>query len=147
MSIWDKYTHCYYRPETMSCIDLATEDGECSIYKESRDDLIKRYPTAVFSSWSEFEALQKAFDKNRFSTVTEVDEDRFMQMIEVLPPDNWIRQGRVEMFQMCELTIGNWTSTFLKWDNRYFETTCVVRTKLPELVEKVKETFVLEALT
>ena|SRR6478609_934449 len=48
-------------------------------------------------------------------TPTPIDRERFMEMLECLPPDNW-NMGRIESFQLCELAYDNITLTCV-WDH------------------------------
>lgn len=51
----------------------------------------------------------------------EIDADRFNEMLEVLPPDNWQRMDGGEYFQMSELYAGNVTSYFVRHHDKYYE--------------------------
>ncbi len=46
--------------------------------------------------------------------------DRFHEMLEVLPPQNWHNNGKIEYFQMCEYYTGNITSYFACYEKQYF---------------------------
>ena len=55
----------------------------------------------------------------------ETTQERFFEMLEVLPPESWIRGTNWEIFQVGEPSSGNGKdftySTFLKIGEKYYE--------------------------
>jgi hypothetical protein len=50
-----------------------------------------------------------------------ITEARFMEMLCVLPPEDWQRFGAHESFKLCEYDEGNVTGIYCRIDNDYFE--------------------------
>lgn len=50
----------------------------------------------------------------------EIDEERFMYLLEVLPPMRWERRHDCESFRMSEFTTGDVTAAVVRRGNRYF---------------------------
>jgi len=51
---------------------------------------------------------------------SEIDEERYDDMLNVLPPENWQSVDGVQIFRMCEYYTSNITSHFAKIGSRYF---------------------------
>lgn len=55
-----------------------------------------------------------------YNPVTEITEEKFHEMLEVLPPDNWNMFKGVEYFQMCERYDFDRTSYYVKILDKYY---------------------------
>lgn len=55
--------------------------------------------------------------------ITEVTEDKFWEMLEVLPPKNWVTINRCEEFCMIEHLTDPYTSQYARKDNKYYHKT------------------------
>ena len=51
---------------------------------------------------------------------TEIDEERWMDALECLPPRKWKTVDDVEIFQMSEMTAGDITAHYVRYGERYF---------------------------
>lgn len=95
----------------------------------TREDAIADMPRANTEQWSlggyevmtmaEFVAIQRAF--MLADPLVEIDEDRFMEMLEVLPPENWHRDKQgVQKFFMSEYQTASYTEQYAQFGERYF---------------------------
>lgn len=106
---------CAYKPGELH-IDTIFKDGinqYCSTTKE-------QYLKDGYLIIPELEALQlmeKEEEKNYFQDVFIINEERYYDMLGILPP--------LKMFNSCflmrELNTGNITNAFIKLENQYFE--------------------------
>jgi hypothetical protein len=51
----------------------------------------------------------------------EITEERFLDMLNCLPPSRWIRGADVETFHVCERLTENYVSWFIRIGDQYFE--------------------------
>lgn len=56
-------------------------------------------------------------DQKRYSNVREISEDRYNEMLNILPPMDW-KNGS---FLLCEATSGTWHQCFLEHGGKYYE--------------------------
>lgn len=102
-----------------TCIDLVRLDtGRSQINNETLDEVRARYPSAQFA---ELDAWSEAKENSLCTEPTEITEDRFMEMLEVLPPQRWQRGKGCESFELCEHTSGRITAIFARFGEKYFE--------------------------
>ena len=59
--------------------------------------------------------------KNNGEPAHEVTEQRFMEMLEVLPPGNWTRREDSESFMVIECMTANLYTWLARLGDRYFE--------------------------
>lgn len=71
--------------------------------------------------------------------VTEVTQERFWEMLEVLPPCKWNRGGSEETFHVSERLWDNYVSWFTRIGERYFECTDTDTRRHVEIVARVRE--------
>lgn len=84
---------------------------------------------AGYSCISLSDALEKinaVDDKTLIGAWIEIDADRYMKMLEVLPPEKWHSKGPFEIFRLSEYTTSNITAHFVHVrligsEDRYFE--------------------------
>lgn len=121
MTINDK-TPVFYVPGKPGIIDTAVvgADGIARSYYEGEtlDQMQVRYPGAALG---ELGPVSEASEAMFVSVPVEVDEARYMEMLEVLPPMHWKNQGVSESFKLSERTSGNITAIFCRIQGRYFE--------------------------
>jgi hypothetical protein len=114
-------TRVFYQPGRAGIIDLAIErDGILTgAYSgESLEQTRIRYPGAEIGKLG---PISEASEERFKHPPTEINEARFMEMLEVLPPVNWICDGESESFKLSERTYGNITAIFVRIEARYFE--------------------------
>lgn len=61
-------------------------------------------------TYGDFLSLER--DKLLSGPLTEITKDRFQEMLNVLPPLNWVTYEDVEMFCMCEMFTGTYTDQY-----------------------------------
>lgn len=108
-------------------------------YKRDREDCSE---AEIFDSWDVVSSLVGEVQEKEYSKPwVKISEERFQEMLEVLPPENWRNTGNFEMFRMCEYMIGNYTSHFLRIRDEYFEAIREAGLTIPEAVKQVGTIF------
>ena len=108
----------FYSNTTHSTIDAVGADDKGLYSKETLDELRTRYPDAEVISLDE--AVERT--DSRFRHAPErITRERFHEMLEVLPPEDWQRRGSIETFKLCERTCGNITAIFCRIGDSYWE--------------------------
>jgi hypothetical protein len=64
------------------------------------------------------EALNR-YETPFISSVEEISENRFHEMLNILPPMGWKTDSDGECFKMCEFTAGRVTAIFVRIGGRY----------------------------
>ena len=97
-----------------------TVEAYLAYLNERRED---GSPEFVCLTWDELAPLIEAVMQNTYKigTMQEVSEERFIEMLEVLPPMQWTRSKTSESFKLEELTSGDITACFVRIGARYFE--------------------------
>ena len=54
-----------------------------------------------------------------FTEVVQITRERYWDMLEVLPPQNWTRTATMEHFRMCEYNTGSLTEQFAQRGDVY----------------------------
>lgn len=75
----------------------------------------------------------------KYQPVTETNKAHFWDMLEVLPPKEWINDSDGESFKMSERLHGNITDIFARIGNRYFTLTDDFRTPHSEIMRRCKK--------
>lgn len=79
-------------------------------------------PEFALYTWEEIAPqLRAAQDGAYVAPWKEITEERFHDMLNVLPPERWERVRGVSIFRMSERTCGDITSHFAQRGQRYFE--------------------------
>lgn len=111
------FTHAYVAG--LTCIDVQHPvTGRSEIAGETLEQIRLRYPGAQLV---EFGPWCAAKEKALCSEPEPITEARFMEMLEVLPPQRWQRGENCESFELCEHTSGRVTAIFCRIGDRYFE--------------------------
>lgn len=107
--------------DKFTCIDevrLGSQPPRSRICAESLEQVRKRYPGAYITELGPWlEAKEKAL----CTQPQPITEERFMEMLEVLPPQRWQHGKDCESFELCEHTSGRVTAIFCRFGNQYFE--------------------------
>lgn len=69
--------------------------------------------------------------------VTEVDEARFMDALNVLPPVGWTTNAGVESFRISERLWGNLTDIYARLGDRYFKLVDDIRLPPATIAERI----------
>jgi hypothetical protein len=121
-------THVFYVPGELNVIDCAWQpDGvnwQTAINATPMAEVIERYPTAQLMTWDEvIPLIQEGSYAKYKSAPVEITEDRWDEMLNVLPPMKW-RSGRgAESFMISEALTLDLRSIFCRIGDRYFEMT------------------------
>lgn len=104
--------------EGLSCIDFINPTtGKSAINGETLEQVRVRYPEAEIIEVYEF--IDKK-EKTLCSDPVEITEEKYIEMLEVLPPDNWIRKNGESSFELCEHLSGRVTSIYCVVEGKYF---------------------------
>lgn len=72
-------------------------------------------------SYGDFEAAKREFYLSK--PATEVTEDQFYEMLNVLPPVNWVTINGVNEFCMSERLTGNYTGQYGRSNGKFYHKT------------------------
>jgi len=72
-------------------------------------------------SENEWERLDNAFESNLKTKPTEITEERFDEMLSILPPSRWHDVGSYNVFHVCEHIRGNLVNWFARRDGKYWQ--------------------------
>ena len=134
---------CFYVPGQLSIIDTVKDNGKSFYDNESLEEIDKRYPGAILISFEDAIAEIEALAQKKYITEpVEVDEERFMDMLEILPPMNWKQTTEGEVFMMCEMNYSHYTNIFCQIKDRYFEFSDSRFLTLDQIINKVKSSEV-----
>lgn len=104
---------------TLTCIDIVDPDtGRSAINNETLDQVQARYPGAEIA---DFETWVKTKEKSLCTEPVRITGERFMEMMEVLPPQRWQHGHDCESFELCEHTSGRVTAIFARFGDEYYE--------------------------
>ena len=124
-----------YVPGSTSLIDYI-KDGKTICFNETLEQVQLRHPGAVEMSLDEAVRLvDKAIIEAYVTEPVEVTEDRYMEMLEILPPMKW-KNGT---FMMSELLCSHYTSIFCQIGSRYFEMVDSAFLSAEEIIDRVKQ--------
>lgn len=87
------------------------------------------------------EALERS-EAPFISGVEEISEDRFDEMLNILPPAGWKTDSDGESFKMCEFTCGRITAIFVRIGQRYATFSDRMSTPHRECCRRAAEYFV-----
>jgi hypothetical protein len=73
--------------------------------------------TITQTELTEYEKREQEYVSRPIERIT---KERFVEMLEILPPMYWRTTNGIESFMMCELTIGDVTQQFARRGNEYF---------------------------
>jgi hypothetical protein len=117
-----KPTHCFYAPGSTSIIDLATADNLGMYSGETLEQIQVRYPGAQLMELETAYAMaEKARHDKYVHGPREITEERFNEMLCVLPPEDWRRSAGAQSFKMSEHQTGYFTAIFCEIGSRFFE--------------------------
>lgn len=103
------------------------------------DDYLKDNPDVVIVSEEELDDLLEAHYNGLKSEPEEITEERFMDMLEVLPPCKWQNMSGVEWFHVSEHLTGPLVSWFLRVGDKYYEFVDDCSLSSEQLMEKVNK--------
>jgi hypothetical protein len=104
----------------------------------SLDDYLAIHSDAHVVSPEDFNALYSAHLETIISQPVEISRERFIHMLEVMPPSRRNSFSDVEMFHHCERHTGNIVSWFAQYKGVFFEFMDTDNKTGFEISEKVK---------
>lgn len=136
---YEAYTECWYVPGETHIVDLIhPDDGLTLHYEEDEAAIRARYAGALRmtcdEAWTAIDAAALAKYK---SGLVEVDEARFMDALNVLPPVGWTTKAGVESFRISERIWGNITDIYARLGHRYFKLGDHIRMPASTVAERV----------
>jgi hypothetical protein len=81
------------------------------------------------------------FEAQFLSGPEEITEERFQEMLNILPPVGWKNDSDGESFKICERTAGRLTAIFIRIGERYATLTDDIRTPHQECCRRAAEYF------
>lgn len=102
----------------------------------TQEELRAEYPGIVVQS------LESAVAECRESCKTgvkEIDEERFHDALECLPPLNWRRRADGESFMLCERKYEDITSIYVRVGNRFFTFDDADSLKHEDIIARVRQ--------
>lgn len=108
----------FYSNAERSVIDTVRKDGRSQIGGSTLEELRTRYPdTEVIDIDDAIDRVDAAYRK----PPARITRERFWQMLEVLPPDEWVSGINSESFKLSERTAGSITQIFCRIGDDYWE--------------------------
>jgi hypothetical protein len=104
---------------------------------KSLADLASEYPGVEVGDLATAYAGQQEAWKTAPALVT---RERFIEMLEVLPPEDWARKEGSESFKLCEYQTGNITRIFARIGKKYYEFMDDARLSHESILEKIEAT-------
>jgi uncharacterized protein (DUF433 family) len=139
--------YVFYVPGKPGIVDLAiTVDGVMrgAYGRKTLQELAAEYPEVALGTLDEVEKASEAMFR---SPPIEISEERWCEMLEVLPPVGWIRGSAGESFKLSERTYGRITAIFCRIEERYFELSDDIRMPHDEIVAACKAVITCRRMT
>lgn len=111
-------THIIVQGPTSIIDEVNPITGRSAVCGETLEQIRKRYPKAEIVTWEPWLSNK---EKAHCTEPQPIDKDRFMEMLEVLPPQRWQHGKNCESFELMEHYSGRVTSIYARFGNRYFE--------------------------
>jgi hypothetical protein len=130
----------FYQPRHPGIIDTVrtTPDGVTvsETFGETLDQIRKRYPGAELG---ELDKVLNDSEEAFRHAPQEITQERFIQMLEVLPPVGWKNAGRTESFKLCERTFGHITAIFARIGEKYYELADRITLSHDDIINAIEE--------
>ena len=85
----------------------------------------------------EMEKLYKEYQEKASKDFTEITEERFDEMLNVLPPQRWTRTENYEYFFISEAYSADLHSCFARLGDKYYEALLNIRSTKDEIIAKL----------
>ena len=127
-------THCEASGRTTpTCIDMIRPDGLSMYNGHSLEEISKNYSNVKIMTQTEFQTLQELTE---CTEPVEITEEKFTEMLCVLPPMRWNNRGSSETFMMCEFKTGRITGIYCRIGESYYSFLGVCTLNHDEIVNK-----------
>lgn len=107
--------------------DIKSWENNCKNYPgvDKFEDYLKQAQNKNYQIMTYDKYLQLERDYWIDKPLTEITEDEFHEMLNVLPPLKWCTKNNIEMFCMSEFLTGSFTSQYLhdKTNNKFYHKT------------------------
>ncbi|WP_394522028.1 hypothetical protein C1N60_23360 (plasmid) [Pantoea sp. SGAir0184] len=102
----------------------------------------QEHPDLVLITSKDFELIRYHLN---CKPVTEISEEIFTDMLEVLPPIKWQNPGKKEgcSFQMEEIYPGGVVDFFVEWEGKFYALRDDMELTHAEIIEKIKNSHVI----
>ena len=104
--------------------DINTWENHCKNYPDATNfkSYLETARNKKYQIMTYDEFLQTERERFVKSPISEIDEERFEEMLNVLPPLKWCSINNIEMFCMSEMLTGPYTSQYLhdKNNNKFY---------------------------
>ena len=129
-------SRCVFCMNTNRIIDFVPDDndGTAMIAKFTPEYGMNLVVLDVTDAYVRYENACK-------SAPVEITEDRWHDMLGVLPPFAWKHDATGESFKLSERTAGSITAIFVRIGDRYFELSDTITLPHRECVARVRATF------
>jgi hypothetical protein len=124
--------NCVFCTDTNRIIDFVPDAGNATA---AITKFAPEYGTALIIL--PFEEAHQRFENSFKSEPFEITEERWDEMLGVLPPVAWKNDGANESFKISERTAGSITAIFVRINNRYFELSDTITLPHRECVDRV----------
>jgi uncharacterized protein DUF1419 len=125
--------NCVFCIATNRIIDFLPDAGDATA---AIAKFAPKYGTALVIL--PFEEAHQRFENSFRSEPVEITEERWDEMLGVLPPVGWKNDGAHESFKISERTAGSITAIFVRIGDRYFELSDTITLPHRECVERVR---------
>ena len=111
---------CAYQPGGYTIIDLV-RNGLTVCFGKSLDTVREEYPRAEIMPLDKaIEMIDKAEAALYLVPAEEIKKGKFIEMLDVLPPMNWIMKPEGQCFALCEFQSGSYTSHYCETGGKYY---------------------------
>jgi len=92
------------------------DDTKVAYVEETKKEYQEKYPELELISFSKALELSQKADRKKYKAgiVKEITEERFDEMLNVLPPDNWINYSTNESFRISEDLTGELSNFYIR---------------------------------
>ena len=92
------------------------DETKVAYVKENKKEYQKKYPELKLMSFGKALELSQQADRKKYEAgvVKEINEDRFHEMLNVLPPSDWVCHSTNESFRICEDLTGELSNFYMR---------------------------------
>lgn len=137
-----EFTHCFYKPGARIMQDVAVQLSDGSWiggYSRETPEQLQARTGAVLTEWAVAEVEMEKGRRAHYCTgVTEINEDKWHEMFEILPPEQLNFDAGLRTFHISERLCGDLVQWFVGYQGRWFtlnESTTVTREALLAMVQ------------
>lgn len=127
-------SRCYFSPSKVSIIDLIDSDGLTSVMRQTAAQVRERYPDAVEKDFDEAYGL---FLAASITPPERITEERFLDMLNVLPPVRWVATPSFEHFELSEHINGPIVAYFVRAASDYWQFQDKAGMSTAQIVERI----------